>query len=197
MEQREERQERFRALYLETRAQVLAYALRRTNSVDDAADVVAETFAIAWRRLDDVPKGGDALPWLYVTARNAISNESRRARRRSKLVERVGSVLAAREVFVAPTDEAALTAVQAIQALDAGDREVLLLTAWEGLDDEAAGRVLGCSSGAARVRLHRARKKLEEQLAARSVAGDPEKHRVPDGHTKGEGAATGRTRGKA
>lgn len=59
----DERAERFRVLYDGTRPRVLAYALRRTASPEDAADVVAETFAIAWRRLD-VIRDEVGLIWL-------------------------------------------------------------------------------------------------------------------------------------
>jgi RNA polymerase sigma-70 factor (ECF subfamily) len=51
----EEREHRFRALYEAARPRVAAYALRRVASHEDAADVVAETFTIAWRRLDNIP----------------------------------------------------------------------------------------------------------------------------------------------
>jgi hypothetical protein len=41
------------------------YALRRTLSPDDAADILAETFLVAWRKLDQVPSGPDARLWLF------------------------------------------------------------------------------------------------------------------------------------
>ena len=54
-DQKLEREERFRELFNAYYHQVLGYALRRAASRDDAADVVAETFLVAWRRLDDLP----------------------------------------------------------------------------------------------------------------------------------------------
>jgi RNA polymerase sigma factor (sigma-70 family) len=192
----EDRHERFRSLYLGARHQVLAYALRRTQNVEDAADVAAETFAIAWRRLDDVPDGADALPWLYVTARNALANEARRAKRRSNLIARIGSVLAEHETVVAPPDEAALVAVTALRALAGEDRAVLMLAAWEGLDSADIGRTLGCSENAARVRLHRARKRLREQIAGFSGEGRAEKRPSSAGHTEEDGAPIGSVQGE-
>jgi DNA-directed RNA polymerase specialized sigma24 family protein len=53
---------------------VYAYVSHRTDP-HTAEDVVAETFAIAWRRLDRVPS--HALPWLLVTARKVLANELR------------------------------------------------------------------------------------------------------------------------
>jgi RNA polymerase sigma factor (sigma-70 family) len=136
------------------------YALRRTQSPEDAADVVAETFAIAWQRLDDVPCGPEARLWLYASARNVISNLHRASRRRWRLAERLGSELAGAETGQAPVDEDALEARSLLHSLDEAHREVLMLAAWEGLDSAEIGRVLGCSALAARIRLHRARARL-------------------------------------
>ena len=71
---------------LSARPRILAHALRRAHSTEDAADVVAETLAIAWKRLGDVPEGDGALLWHYVTARHVLRNESRRARRGTPVV---------------------------------------------------------------------------------------------------------------
>ena len=79
--------ERFRALFAAHRSAVLAYARRRVDP-DAAADVVAETFLVAWRRLDAVPD--DALPWLYGVARKVVGNQRRAQRRSQALVERLG-----------------------------------------------------------------------------------------------------------
>ena len=61
---------------------VLAYALRRAAGPEDAADVVAETFLIAWRRLSDIPAGAEARLWLYGVARHTLANQRRGERRR-------------------------------------------------------------------------------------------------------------------
>jgi RNA polymerase sigma-70 factor (ECF subfamily) len=52
----------------------------------------------------------------------------------------------------------------ALASLGALDREALLLVAWEGLDHQDAAIVMGCSTGAFSVRLHRARRKLAASL---------------------------------
>ncbi len=64
----DERRRRFEAVYAANFGPMLGYVLRRTGSGDDAADVVAETFLTAWRRLDDVPPGDRARLWLYGVA---------------------------------------------------------------------------------------------------------------------------------
>ncbi|WP_053202617.1 sigma factor [Jiangella muralis] len=54
------RRQRFEALFTAHSSTVLAYALRRVEVAADAADVIAETFVVAWRRIDDVPSGDEA-----------------------------------------------------------------------------------------------------------------------------------------
>ena len=67
-------EERFTALFEATRLPLLAYAVRRVADPADAADVVAETYLVAWRRLDDVPAGACARPWLFGVARRVLAN---------------------------------------------------------------------------------------------------------------------------
>ena len=68
----------FSELYEQFAGHVLAYARRHTNR-DDAEDVVAETFHVAWRRRDVVPD--EALPWLLGVAHNVLRSQWRTARR--------------------------------------------------------------------------------------------------------------------
>src|SRR4051794_41828077 len=68
-----EPEERLARLYADHGRDVLAYALRRSPEAEDAADVVAETFLIAWRRLADVPEGDDERLWVYGVARGAAA----------------------------------------------------------------------------------------------------------------------------
>ena len=74
--------EHFVTLYERHASLVLAYARRRIGA-DEAEDVLAETFLVAWRRRDDVPD--DALPWLYAVAGNVLRNRTRSARRQAAL----------------------------------------------------------------------------------------------------------------
>jgi RNA polymerase sigma-70 factor (ECF subfamily) len=76
-------------LYRDHAPEILGYALRRSGDPDDAADVVAEAFLIAWRRLGEVPPGDEARLWLYGTARHVLPNQDRGARRRDRLTERL------------------------------------------------------------------------------------------------------------
>lgn len=142
-------------------AQVSAY-LRRRVSAEIADDVLADTFLVAWRRVDAMP--ARPLPWLLGIAHKTLANHLRGRRRQEALVDRLCDVArSAREK--SPEESEALDVLEALQRMKPGDQEVLMLTAWEGLGGAEAAEVLGCSEGAFRVRLHRARTRMERALA--------------------------------
>ena len=148
-------------LYRAHARHVLAYALRRADATI-ADDVVSEVFLVAERRLAEVPD--DARPWLYGVARRVLSNQRRSDGRRAALQTALG-VLARHRAPVPPPAFAADTRLlRALSALRPEDREVLMLTAWEGLDAGDASAVLGCSTAAFHTRLHRARTRLKAEL---------------------------------
>lgn len=150
---------RFEALFEAHYGAVLAYARRRGSS-DVGADVAAATFEVAWRRLDEVPH--EALPWLYGVARRLLANTRRADVRRERLWSRLRALGPAQPADVAAEEPGAR---EALARLRPQDREVLMLVAWEGLNPEAAASSLGISAGAFAVRLHRARQRLEEEMA--------------------------------
>jgi RNA polymerase sigma-70 factor (ECF subfamily) len=176
---------RFAELYRDHARDVLAYAVRRAPSAEDAADVVAETFLVAWRRGSDVPSGDAARLWLYGVARRTLSNQRRGERRRTRLAARLRAelpaVLAAARSAPTSADHEVLAAIAALRE---SDREVLLLAAWEQLSPAEIADVLAISALAVRSRLHRARRRVQAQLrnpAAQApsvaVALEPEKAR--------------------
>lgn len=163
---------RFEACFREHYADILAFAIRRQSDRQAAEDAASDTFAVAWRRRDLIPE--QPLPWLYAIALRVLANQRRSGLRRRRLEERL-----AREQAIAvdgndPTDAVARrSSFAAVFArLSDDDREVLRLIAWEGLEPREAAAVLGCSYGAFRVRLHRARRKLGKQLAAAGHSAD-------------------------
>jgi RNA polymerase sigma-70 factor (ECF subfamily) len=147
-------------------AQVLAFSMRRVSGREIAEDVVADTFAVAWRRRDRIPD--PALPWLYAIAGHVIANQYRSTRRRHDLDMRLARETGA----VAPGSDPAESLGRrdafstAFALLAEPEREALRLIAWDGLSTRDAAQVFGCSPGAFRVRLHRARRKLAKQLEA-------------------------------
>ena len=190
----EEREERFRRLFESARPHVLAYALRRSADAEDAADVVAETFAIGWRKLDGVPDGEAALLWFYATARRVLANQTRRVRRRTDLVERMGAELGAALARGHDAEPVRMAAVEALRRLADADRELLMLAGWEGLDTAQLARVLGCSATAVRIRMHRARSRLATEMVALGI---DTKHPAASGQSPPRSAAQERAAERA
>jgi RNA polymerase sigma-70 factor, ECF subfamily len=150
------RRERFAQTFEKHYRAVTAYALRRATPAE-AEDAVAETFLVAWRRLDELPE--EAKPWLLGVARRVLANQRRAAGRRRALTERVAGAQAGEED--PPRRPAVL---QALGRLSEADREVLLLVAWDGLSIQEAAAALRCTRTAAKVRLHRARRRFRAEL---------------------------------
>ena len=158
--------DRFRGLYAAQLRAVLGYALRRVPAPEDAADVVAETFLIAWRRRADLPAGDEARLWLYGVARRVLANHLRGEGRRSRLGDRLRTELAHQVSVPDPADEVVRVRAlrTAMSRLEPADREVLELTAWEELAPREIAVALDLSPEVVRSRLSRARARLREQL---------------------------------
>lgn len=169
----DDRSEAFRRMFDGHARSILAYALRRTDGPGDAADVVAETFVVAWRRMDAVPAGGEARPWLFGVARRVLANQRRSTRRRSALAGRLREVLVDR-VTEDHSDRVARTHLvrTALERLGEDDREVLHLTAWEGLTPTEIARVLDMPPSTIRGRLHRARERFRQAISDLQQAPD-------------------------
>ena len=158
VQERDQRRQRFEEVFDENLRAVYAYVVRRA-AASDADDAVAEVFLVAWRRLEHVPR--DAKPWLLAVARRVLANQRRAAGRRATLLGHFR-----REplpVSVEAKDAAPI--VQALARVSRMDREVLMLIAWDGLSVEEAAAARGCSRAAAKVRVHRARRRLRAVLA--------------------------------
>ncbi|GAB3243805.1 RNA polymerase sigma factor [Kineosporia babensis] len=159
--------EAYRRLYADNFGLLLRYALRRVKSPEDAADVVAETFLIAWRRYDEMPSGDQARLWLYGVARNVLANHGRVEQRRERLGERLQLELREHLTRYDPTadllEERATR--EALAALEHHDREVLELTVWEQLTPTEIAVALGLRSEVVRTRLSRARARMRKRLS--------------------------------
>jgi RNA polymerase sigma-70 factor, ECF subfamily len=163
-------EERFRSLYDSMRSHLISYALRRTHSPEDAADVMAEVFTIAWRRIDDIPRDDSSMLWLYATARRVIANRGRKVVHQQQVMERLRQQAGTSLAPVAHAGhERSMIGVLVLSRMDEDDREILMLAGWEGLDTAELACVLQCSPVAARIRLHRARARLSAALVSAGV----------------------------
>lgn len=158
--------QRFQDLYVAHYGAVLGYCLRRMGH-DEAHDTTAEIFTVAWRRIADVPHGERALPWLYGVAARTVANQRRSQRRRRSLADKLRGLGQARQpqpdVQVVRRNEDQ-EIIDAINRLRPADREVLLLSAWEGLPAAQLAKRFGISLKAAEQRLTRAKRRLATEL---------------------------------
>ena len=145
--------------------------LRRRVGRELAEDLAAEVFAEAFRgrqRYD--ASRADARPWLYGIAVNLLRHHYREEERKLRAFARSG-------IDEVVTDDRALDRVEATSAsreiavvlasLPAAEREVLLLHAWAELDHAEIAEALAIPPATVRTRLHRARARLRERLAAK------------------------------
>jgi RNA polymerase sigma-70 factor (ECF subfamily) len=151
---------------------VLAFAVRRCASSEDAADAVADTFLVALRRARSFrDEGFGARPWLLGIALRVLAGQRRGALRRSRLA----TLLRGRTPHFTPDESEAVEAAiddarlagelqAALSALPASERAVLELVAYDGLTPAEAAAVLQVSGDAARTRLSRARARMRASL---------------------------------
>lgn len=149
--------ERFENLFQTHHQAIFRYCVRRLG-VPDAEDATADVFVVAWRRRAEIPEGDAGRAWLYGVAFRAVGNRYRTARRQNWLKSRV------RNERQATAPEAGITQsdvlFRALSRLKTSDREILQLSAWDGLDRGEIAQVLGINENAADQRLHRARGRL-------------------------------------
>lgn len=177
---------RFRQLYGDFERPILVYFLRRADS-ETALDAAADTFLVAWRRIDQVPEGEAALRWLYGVARKVLANH-RRSRDRSRALRR--KILENGHPYE-PTPEAIVVRrhedeelLAAVSRLRPMDQELLRLATWEECSHAEIAEVIGCSEHAARQRFYRITKQLGRDLRAPKIK--PSRRTAPHTPQTGE-----------
>jgi RNA polymerase sigma-70 factor (ECF subfamily) len=159
------RPEPFEALYAAHFQEIAAYVRRRVRP-EDADDVTAQVFTVAWRRLGSIPDPPADRLWLYGVARNCVADAERAARRRLRLHDRLAAAAGPPAVMSAgPGPDPRLDQVRAaIAGLRPRDREALLLVLWDGLSQAEAAAVLQCTPNAVEHRCRRARAAIRALL---------------------------------
>ncbi|UUU24662.1 RNA polymerase sigma factor [Streptomyces sp. DSM 40750] len=181
---------------------VYNHAYRLTGDWSTAEEVMADTFLDAWRTREQLePDGGTLKPWLLGMATNKARNANRGLGRRLAFLARRPApdpVADFAEETAGRLDDARrLAAVRQVYGrLRRGEREVLALCVWSGLDYAQAAEALGVPVGTVRSRLSRARarlsrltdERLSEQRAERRANGGAETRtdRREPGRRRGE-----------
>jgi RNA polymerase sigma-70 factor (ECF subfamily) len=163
-----ESEQRYRQLFDCHHRDVYAYCRRRTDAAT-ASDAAAETFTVAWRRIDDIPQGEAALGWLYGVARRVLANEFRSRRRRRGLLRRLirtdpesNPTFETPEVVVVRNERNAHV-MAAMEHLGSDDRELLRLALWEQVPHDEIATMLGCTTQAATQRIYRATRRVAKE----------------------------------
>jgi RNA polymerase sigma-70 factor (ECF subfamily) len=157
-------QDRLEACFECNYRDVAAYCLRRLPR-EDAEEAVADVFAVAWRRIGDLPPPPEDRLWLFGTARRVVANQLRAARRRDRLLARLRS-----EPAAPLSHEVGGDVGRALAALSKADRELLLLSAWEGLSPAEIAEVIGRPAPVVSTRLYRARSRFAHVYEAPAPA---------------------------
>ena len=160
-------EEEFSAYFRRHYNSVVRYVERRVAQPEDAAELVADVFRVAWQRFD--PADAASRAWLFQVAHNVVLDHYRRSGRHRALIARVVDDAVSQAVPPPSPIERENPVLMALEQLDEPVREVLRLRYWEELSVAEIATVLEISAGAVRVRLHRARRQLKPLLASGSV----------------------------
>lgn len=158
------RDQNFARVVATHRNAIARYGLRRLNDHSAVEDLVAETFIVVWRRLDELPPQEEELFWLYGIAGKVLSNLRRSQQRSLRLEARLATEREAGQEAPRYSIEDIEELMEALASLSDRNRELIQLAYWEKLSYRGMGVVLGCSERAAGIRLSRARQSLRERL---------------------------------
>lgn len=160
----------FDSLFASHHKAIIRYCIRRLGP-SEAEDAAADVFAVAWRRLDEVPTGESARAWLIGVAYKVVGNRYRARRRTARLRER----LRFESLEPTPTEpDFELQQVhRALEELSSADRELIRLVSWDGLSRSEIAQVLGIRVNTVDQRLHRARGRLKTHFDRLLVKATP------------------------
>jgi RNA polymerase sigma-70 factor (ECF subfamily) len=166
------REQAFEALYTAHYQAIAGYVLRRVPA-DEADDVIAQVFTVAWRRFDNVPPAPADRLWLFGVARNSVADQQRSQRRRLHLHARLFQDVViddpqapAGNLCGDPSGEQVRAAMRGLRS---ADREALQLVLWDELSHAEAAAVLGCTPNAFELRYRRARNAVRDAVYAMRI----------------------------
>jgi RNA polymerase sigma-70 factor, ECF subfamily len=159
---------RFDVVYSASFSQIYAYCRRRTRSREDTEDAVADTYLVAWRRLDELEAADYPIAWLYGVARRVLANQ-RKSLERHELVEERTAAFSSSTAFDDPAHHAVHRSqlgdvLEAMAELSDTDQELLVLAAFEQLSHAEMAVVLEIPTDTIKSRLYRARRRLQERI---------------------------------
>ncbi len=166
--------EAFAELYRRHAEELLGYLYRRTFDAEVAADLLAETFAVAFARRGRFrDRGRPGVAWLYGIAAKELAHWHRRRRVELRAARRLGlevPVLDDESIArIEALDETAARRAavrEALTSLPLGEREAVRLRVVCEMAYREVATQLGCSERAARTRVHRGLRRLSDAIGA-------------------------------
>lgn len=156
----------YRTLFDEYWPRVRRHVACFVDNAEEVDEIAAEVFVVAWRKLNPAKPLG--LRWFLRVADNKLRDVMRRGQSRTRAIEAMTRGMQASEELH-PLEALALR--QALQSLNARERQVVVLTYWDGLSAGEVSDVLRCSQASVWTTLTRARQKLRGQLEAKEADG--------------------------
>ncbi len=181
-----DRERRFGEVYASAYTDLVRFVSRRVPP-GESEDVVAEVFAVAWRRFDELPSELDqARAWLFgVAYRTVLASNRVQGRQRALTLRLIDDAGIGPEALDDPDASAdRLDLLAAWRRLEPVHAEALALAVWDGLTSAQAGRVLDISPVAFRIRLSRARRALRVHLSHVSPSARPQPSPLPEGRIR-------------
>lgn len=166
----------FADLYAEHVDSVRRVAYHLVGDADAAADAVQDTFASALQHLGDLREPDRFRPWLLSIARHAATDQLRARKRLTPLDESYGDVLASTgpgPESLAEVRELAARVQGCVAGLSKRDAAAVTMVTQLGFTPSQVAGALGVTQGAAKVIVHRARRRLRNALACQLMAQQP------------------------
>ncbi len=154
----------FDALYLQLSPKLFGYLLRLTRHRERAEDLLQITFSKIHRARGSYLRGAPLLPWVLAIARRSFYDERRAAKSRTEDLSRDGSLPEPRQEPNGVPNDVSEALEQALDAMPETYREAIQLTKLTGLSVSEAADVLGTSSTAVKLRVHRGYNFLRKEL---------------------------------
>lgn len=171
MEVKSTNRDDFRKVYDANYTLLMQVVMHIVYNQEIAEDLVQEAFERFYVKNISFPTMDEAKYWLLRVSKNLALNHIRRNKREIQLEEKVKKLPGETVNFFDSSkavieEEERRNVREAVNSLPENLRSVIQLKEYSGLDYKAIGKVLGISETNVKVRVHRARKKLEEILAA-------------------------------
>jgi RNA polymerase sigma factor (sigma-70 family) len=156
------------------------YAVRLTNNVDDAKDLIQDTYLKAYRFIDKYERDTNAKAWLFRILKNSFINKYRKNSRTPQQVEytEVEDYVELMKSDYAPTTDLRNDifdnvlgddVMRAMESLNEEFRTIIILSDIEEMTYEEIAEILDIPLGTVRSRLHRARKVMQDKLYSFAV----------------------------